>query len=101
MATQITTKSGFIKWLTDGLEDDDIIILTSDHVGEISVKPKLNQMKIPFSFAADSFKRKDTVGDFAFGRIPTLAFAICKQEDASQETLNMIKALNKRTKNKK
>lgn len=101
MATQITTKAGFVKWIQENITDEQIIMLTNDMVGSVSVKPKLNQKNIQFSFAADSFKAKDTVGDFAFGKVPTLAFAICKPEDASEETLDMIEELNKRTKNKK
>lgn len=87
MATQIGNKKLLLEWIEKEVKDDDIILLSQDYVGEISVNQKLNQKKIPFAFAADAFKRKDDIGHIAYGETPMVAFCVVKHEHASEETI--------------
>lgn len=77
-------------WLDKQLTDDHTIVMSQELTGEMSVKPKKNEKRVTFAFAADSFKRKDDVGHIAFGETPMIAFAVCKDKDLSEETKKMV-----------
>jgi hypothetical protein len=87
MATQITNKKDFINMLKKSIADDDVILMSQDLTGNLQVKKKLNQKQMTFAFAASSFNKSETVGDIVLGKVPVAAFAVCKQEDVSDDTL--------------
>lgn len=83
-------KRKFIDWLEKQLTDKQIILMTQDMTGSVSVNQKRNEKKITFAFAADAYKRKDDIGHIAFGQTPMVAFSVCEKEHVSTETLKMI-----------
>ncbi|MFI0427756.1 MAG: hypothetical protein ACH34V_12465 [Flavobacterium sp.] len=91
MATTIMNKRKFIDWLEKQLTDKQIILMTQDMTGSVSVNQKRNEKKVTFAFAADAYKRKDDIGHIAFGQTPMVAFSVCEKEHVSTETLKMIK----------
>lgn len=95
MATLVLTKKKFLTWLNKELENDQVILVSPDLTGEMSLNKKRNEKKVSFAFAADSFKEQDGIGHFAFGKTPVMAFTICKKTDLSDDTL---KLLSKKTK---
>jgi len=92
MATTIMNKKRFLTWLKKQLKDDQIIVMSQELTGSISVNKKKNEKKVTFGFAADAFKQADSIKHFAFGETPVVAFAVCEKKDVSEDTLKMLKA---------
>lgn len=90
MPTQITNKKMFIDMLNKQLNDDDIILITRDLGNTIKVIEKRNTKQVTFEFAADSFKRKNDIGHFTFGKTPVISFCVCSKDEASIETIEMF-----------
>ena len=91
MATKVMDKKFFLTWLEKQIDDNEIILFSQDLTGEASVSKKRNEKKVSFAFAADAFKNKDTIGDIVFGKIPIFSIAVCKEEQLSEDTINLIK----------
>lgn len=94
--TKILTKTEFLEILGNSIEDGEIILLTADKVGNISVAKKQNSKKVTFSYAADAFKSADDIRDIAFGQVNVLSFAICKKEYVSERALELLIEANKK-----
>lgn len=90
MATVTFSKKRFIQFLEQQLDEDDIILMTKDLEGSISVAKKRNVKKITFGFAADAFKQEG-VGHIFYGKTPMVAFSICKNTDVSDHVIQMKK----------
>lgn len=90
MPTTIMNKRKFINWLEKQLTDEQIILMTQDITGTVSVNKKKNEKKVTFGFAADAFKRKGDIGHIAFGQTPMVAFSVCEKTDVSEETLDIL-----------
>lgn len=90
MNTQIFSKDKFIQMLQNELKEDQIIVLTAELEGTISLNKKRNVKKVTFGFAADAFKMKDDIRHFAFGKTPVLAFSVVNREDASDLSLSLV-----------
>lgn len=90
MATTTFSKARFIQFLEKQLDENDIVLMTQDLEGNLSVTPKRNVKKVMFGFAADAFKRKEDIGHIVFGETPVAAFCICKKKDVSDDTYNMV-----------
>lgn len=95
MATKILTKQDFICWLDKEITDGQIILMTRDLTGHATVTSKTNEKKVTFSFAADAFKKSESVGDIAFGITPVLAFAVCDKKDVSDNSLELLNVVAK------
>ncbi len=89
MPTHIYTKQRFMEFL-EGLQDDDVILLTGE-IFEASYAKKKNAQKVSFAYAADVFERKDTVGHFF--KLPTWSFVVCKRENISEGGLKIYDAI--------
>lgn len=89
MATKVMNKKKFIEWLDKQITDDQIILLSQDLEGNLTVNKKRNVKKVTFGFAADAFKRKNDIGHFAFGKTPVLAFSVCEKSDVTEETIKL------------
>lgn len=89
MATTIMNKKKFMAWIDKQLTDDHYIVFTQEMTGTLSVNEKKNEKKVTFAFAADSWKAPG-VGHIAFGKTPMVAMSICKKEDLSESTLEML-----------
>lgn len=92
MATQIQNKKGFLTWLENELDDNDVILITTD-IEDVSLKKKRNSKQVKFDFAADAFKSKDDVGHIAFRKTPVVAFSVASKEDVSEETASMFDSI--------
>ncbi len=99
MSTITFSKKRFIQFLEQQLDNDDIILMTQDLEGSLSVAKKRNVKKITFGFAADAFKQEG-VGHIAFGKTPMVAFSICKETDVSDQTIQMVKESDEKYLNK-
>ncbi len=91
MSTVVMSKQRFIEYLQKQLDNKDVILLTQDMSGSVSLVKKRNTKTVQFDFAADVFASKDGVGHIAFGKTPVAAFCICKAGDVTKETLEMVK----------
>jgi hypothetical protein len=91
MSTVILSKENFIGWLDKNISDNQVVLMTRDMTGTVSVNEKTNQKKVTFSFAADAFKRKTDIGHIAFGQTPCLSFCICNPEQVSDSTKQRLK----------
>ena len=90
MATTLMTKRKFIDWLEKQLTDEQIIVMSQELTGSVSVNKRKNEKKVTFGFAADAFKQKDDIGHIAFGQTPMVAFSVCEKTDVSDETLKLL-----------
>ena len=90
MATMAMNKSKFIEWLGKQLTDEQIILVTQDMTGSVTVNTKKNSKKVTFAFAADAFRRAGDIGHIAFGQTPVVAFSVCEKSDVSEETLKLL-----------
>ncbi len=88
--TNILTKTDFLEVIANAVGDDDIILLSNELVGNVSVSKKTNSKKVTFSYAADAFKEADSIADIAFRKVNTLSFAICNKEFVSEEAKQML-----------
>lgn len=95
--TNVLTKTDLFKILVEAIDDDEIILLSPDKVGSITVSKKQNSKKVTFSYAADAFKAPDDIRDIAFNQVQVLSFAICKKEYVSVKALELLEEATKKT----
>lgn len=77
-------------WIDNNIQQDAIVLMTLDKTGSVTVSPKKNEKKVTFAFAADAFAFKDDVRDIAFGQTPSVAFVICKRDQASEDSIKIL-----------
>lgn len=90
MNTIVTNKRQFLSWIKKQLDNKDIILMTQNISGTCEYRKKTNEKRITFSFAANTFVEKESVGDLAFGKIPTLAITVCNKKQIAPESLKLI-----------
>lgn len=83
------TKEKFIEWIARQIQDDEIVVMTNIH-NNISVGGKKNDRtkKITFEYAANDFKRNDSIGDILNQK--NIALMISDRQIFTDETLNLI-----------
>jgi hypothetical protein len=88
--TTIFTKKEFIQMLQKALNDDQVVLLSRDVVGTLSVNQKKNQKTITFAYAADAFKESDTIADILSNRVSVCSFAFADRKNISDQSLQKL-----------
>lgn len=78
MPTYIFNKKQFINWMSEGLEDGDVIVF-SDEATQMTASKK--GMKFNFNVSSDAMNEPGDIGKFHFG--DARAFAILKMKEAN------------------
>ena len=86
--TKILTKEQFIKMLSDVIKEDQIVLYTQN-VNTIELKPKFNEKRVTFGLAADAFER-DGVGDLMKLNGYLLGVVVCNKSILSQGAQDTI-----------
>lgn len=88
--TTIFNKQRLIDWINRNVKETDIVLMTMDMTGSVSVNKKNNEKKVGFAFAADAFEAKDDVRDLAFRLTPSLALVIANPKYISEDSKQML-----------
>lgn len=94
MSTVVMSKKRFIQWVGEQLDEDKIILVSTDKSGSITYVKKRNAKSVQFDFAADSFVSTD-IRDLAF-ECPTFCVAVCRPDHLTQETNDMVQIGDKK-----
>lgn len=81
MPTYIYSKKDFINYLEKQLTDKDVVVLTNELSGNLSISKK-NGLKLSHVYAPNSFK-DEGVGHIAFGKSHPLGMIITDKERLS------------------
>lgn len=69
MPTIHYTKKQFIKEMSNFIQDDEHIIVSTDVEGSVELKKKRGIKQIPFAFAVDAFEKQDSIGDLLISKL--------------------------------
>ncbi len=87
----IGTKKKFLELIENQIDDDDVVVLSTDLCGTISASKKQNSQKVGFVFAADIFAQPDDIGHIAFGETSAIGLLICKEKQLSADVIKKLK----------
>ncbi len=90
MATIVFNKSRFLEWVARQIEEDELVLVSSDLTGNVTANQKKNEKKVTVAFTADTFRRKGDIGHIAFGQTPFFGTIICNRSEASPATIKML-----------
>lgn len=86
--TSVQTKKEFLEMLSRVIGDDQVVLWTQN-VNGIELKPKLNEKRITFGLAADAFEQDSGVGDLMKGN-KVLGVVVCDRSLLSDGAKKLV-----------